>query len=67
MKCSVKTYSEPESEVACTAKEAINGRGKRGADDRCASAMEGTSCADDMRLLHEIIQSIAKPGFPKTA
>jgi len=27
-----------------------------GADDRYASAMEGTSCANDMRLLHERIE-----------
>jgi hypothetical protein len=33
--------------------EYFRSRARSSADDRCASAMEGTSCADDMILLHE--------------
>ena len=52
--------------AAPAAKDVIKGKGKRGrkrksaaqeADNRCASAMEGTSCEDDMRLLHERIEN----------
>ena len=58
---------EPEPEVAYAAKEGIKSKGKRSwkrrttareaeepePDNRCASALEGTSCADDMRLLYK--------------